>query len=58
MKIDQSAFIRDLIIDEGLTYCNAKIIVIKPDSSIDMTIFNNYEAADLNIYQRLIGKEI
>lgn len=29
MKIDQSAFIRDLVIEEGLTDCNAPVIPMK-----------------------------
>ena len=30
MKLDQSAFIRDLVIEEGPTDCNAKVIPVKP----------------------------
>lgn len=34
MKIDQSAFTRDLVIEEGLTDCNANVIPMKASSSI------------------------
>lgn len=56
MKIDQSAFIRDLVIEEGLTECNANVISMKAGSAIEMTEPEDYEEADLRTYQRLIGK--
>lgn len=37
MKISQSAFIRDLVIEEGLTECNANVIPMKAGSAIEMT---------------------
>ena len=56
MKIDQSAFIRDLVIEERLTYCNANVIPMKAGSSSEMTCPEDYEKADLRTYQRIIGK--
>ena len=56
MKIDQSAFIRDLIIEKGLTNCNATVILMKAGSVIDMPDADNYKETELLEYQRLIGK--
>ena len=56
MKINQLAFIRDLVIEEGLTDCNANVIPMKAGSSIEMSDPEDYEEADLCTYQRLIGK--
>lgn len=56
MKIDQSAFIQDLVIEKGLTECNANVIPMKADSAIEMSEPKDYEEADLSTYQRLIGK--
>lgn len=56
MKIDQSAFIRDLVIEEGLTECNANVIPMKAGSAIEMIEPDNYEETELRKYQRLIGK--
>ncbi len=56
MKIDQSAFIRDLVIEEGLTDCNANVIAMKAGSAIEMTDPEDYEETELQEYQRLIGK--
>ncbi len=58
MKIDQSAFIRDLVIEEELTECNANVIPMKAGSTIEMLKPENYEEADLRMYQRLIDKLI
>ena len=51
MKIDQSVFIHDLMIDERLTKYNANIILIQAGFSINMIALDNYEKADLRIYQ-------
>ena len=56
MKIDQSAFIRDLVIEEGLTECNANVIPMKAGSAIEMLDPDDYDETDLHGYQRLIGK--
>ncbi len=56
MKIDQSIFIQELVIKEGLTNCNANVIPMKAGSSIKMVDPEDYEEADLRTYQRLIGK--
>lgn len=56
MKIDQSAFIRDLIIEEELIECNANFIPMKTGSSIEMPEPDDYNKIDIYTYQRLIGK--
>ena len=56
MKIDQSAFIRDLVIEEGLTDCNAPVMLMKAGSAIEMLDSDDYEETELLEYQRLIGK--
>ena len=58
LKIDQSAFIRDLVIKEGLTDCNANVIPMKAGSAIEMNDSDDYEETELREYQRLIGKLI
>lgn len=58
MKINQLAFIRDLIIEKILTKCNANIILMITGLSIEMLEPNNYKKTNLNIYQQLIGKLI
>lgn len=50
MKIDQSAFIRDLVIEEGLTDCNAPVIPMKAGSSIEMLDPDDCEETDLHEY--------
>ena len=50
MKIDQSAFIRDLVIEEGLTECIANIIPMKVGSVIGMIDPDNYNETDLHGY--------
>lgn len=56
MKINQSAFVQDLVIKEGLTKCNANIIPITTGSSIDMSDLEDYKEVELQTCQRLIGK--
>lgn len=56
MKIDQSAFIRDLVIEEGLIDCNANVIPMKAGCAIYMVETDDHEEVDLQVYQRLIGK--
>lgn len=58
MKIDQSAFIRDLIIEKRLNKCNANVIPMKTGLSLKMLEPNDYDKTDLHIYQQLIGKLI
>lgn len=50
MKIDQSAFIRDLVIEEGLIDCNANVISIKARSLIKMGDSEDYKETDLQEY--------
>ncbi len=56
MRIHQSAFIRDLVLEKGLINCNANIIPIKAGLFIEMSEPEDYEEADYRIYQRLVGK--
>lgn len=58
MKISQSAFIQDLIIEEELTECNANVILMKASSVMEMTEPKDYEEANLRTYQRFISKLI
>lgn len=55
-KIDQSAFIRDLVIEEKLIKCNANVIPIKARSAIKMTDSNDYNETNLQKYLYLIVK--
>ena len=56
IKIHQSAFISDLVIEKGLINCNANVIPIKAGLSIKMSDPENYEEANLHTYQRLVEK--
>lgn len=47
IKIDLSAFIRDLIIKEGLTEWNTNVIPIKARSAIEIFKLNNYKKTKL-----------
>lgn len=51
MKIDQSAFIRDLVIKEGFKNCNANVILIKAGSAIKMFEPDNYNKTNIYTYQ-------
>ena len=55
MKIDQSAFIRNLVIKEDLTNCNTSIILIKAGLSIKMLDLDDNKETDFHEYQYLIG---
>lgn len=50
MKTNQSAFIRDLVIEESFIECNANIIPIKADFTINIAKSKNYEELDLQGY--------
>lgn len=54
IKIHQSVFVRDLVIEEKLTNCNANIIIIKVELSIEIIDPEDYKKADLYKYQRLV----
>lgn len=56
MKISQSAFIQDFVIEKRLIEYNTNMILMKTDSTIEMTKLKNYKKANLYIYQWLIGK--
>lgn len=56
IRVNQSAYIRDLLEEENLTNCNAPTIPMKADSGIEMNEPDDYDEADLGEYQQLIGK--
>lgn len=56
MKIHQSAFIQDLVIEKRLTNCNANVIPMKAGSSIEILDLEDYEKANFHTYQKLVGK--
>lgn len=56
INIDQSAFIRDLVIKERLTESKWNGILMKVGSAIDMSKVRDDEETDLQIYECLIGK--
>lgn len=58
MKIDQSTFIKNLVINEGLEKSNANIISMKASSVIEMLDFGDYDITNFQKYQFLIGKLI
>lgn len=51
MKIDQSAFIKNLVIQKRLIKCNTNVIAIKASSDIEMFKLDNYKETNLQIYQ-------
>lgn len=55
-KIDQSAFIRDLVIEKGFIDCNATLISMKASLAIDIPDADDYDITKLHKYQWLIGK--
>ena len=56
MKIDQLAFIRNLVEDEGMRDCNSVSTLIKAGNFIEMQGKDDCKEVDLKVYQRLIGK--
>lgn len=58
MKIKQSAFVWDLIIEQGFTNCHINVIAMKANSFIKMRNRNDYKKAELQICQKLVGKLI
>lgn len=51
MKIDQSAFIKDLVIKESLTDYNANVIPIKIGFAIKISKSDNYDKTNIYTYQ-------
>lgn len=51
IKIDQTVFIRDLIIEEELIDWNVNIIPMKASSAIKMSKSDDYDKTDIYIYQ-------
>lgn len=58
MKIDQSIFIKDLVIKKSLTDYNAIGILMKTSLAIDMFNTDDYKKTTFYKYQRLIGRLI
>lgn len=56
LKIDQSSFICDLIIEENLINCNSNVIPMKARSAIEMIKHDDYEDTKIKPYQYLISK--
>lgn len=56
IKIDQSVFIKDLVIEKRLTNYNTNVISMKVGSLIKIGDPKNYKETDLWTYQQLIGK--
>lgn len=56
LKIDQSAFIRDLLDEKNLVKCNFIKISMKTGSVIKINDMTNYEETDIKAYQQLVGK--
>lgn len=56
MKIYQSVFMQNLVIEKRLTNCNANVISIKMGLSIKMLDLKDYKEANLYTYQRPIEK--
>ena len=50
IKIDQSKFIKDLVIDERLINCNITVILIKADLVINIPNVDDYEETELHKY--------
>lgn len=50
IKINQTAFIKDLVIEEGLTNCNTNVIPMKAKSAIEMSKPNNYNKTNIHTY--------
>lgn len=58
IKIDQSVFVRDLIIKKKLIAYNVNIILIKPKSTNKMLDLKYYNWINIQEYYRLIDKLI
>lgn len=54
IKIDESAFIRYLVIEEDFTNYNATIILIKASLVIDMPDANDYEEINFKATKKVI----
>lgn len=50
IKINQSIFIRDLVIKKGFINCNVNIILMKAKLTIEMHESNNYNKINIYIY--------
>lgn len=58
LRIDQAILTKNFFINEDLTNCNANIIHIKTDFSIEMIKLDDYKEAELWSYQYFISKLI
>lgn len=58
LKVNQLAFICELLEEENSTGCNSVHILIKTGSIIKMNNVDDYYETDLKAYQRLIEKSM
>lgn len=56
IKIDELAFIHNLVKDKSMRDCNPVSTPMKADNFIKMQRKDNYKKINLKIYQWLIGK--
>ena len=50
LKIHQPVFIQDLVIEKGFINCNANVIPMKADLSVEMLDLKNYKETNLYTY--------
>lgn len=58
LKIDQKEYIQDLLEAEGMTLCHVTILFMKTGLFISMNQVDNYNSANLEVYQRFLEKLI
>lgn len=56
LKINQSSFICNLVIEENLIDCNSNIIPMKASSAIKIIKHDNYKIIEIKPYQHLMRK--
>lgn len=56
LKIDQKAYIRDLLESEGMSSCHPTVLPMKAGSSLILDQAGDHFQTDLIVYQRLVGK--
>ena len=56
LRIDQKRYIRDLLEFERMTSCHPTVLPVKAGSTLLLDQAGDYQQANLNAYQRLIGK--
>lgn len=56
MKIDQSTFIRDMVIKKRLIKYKPNVVPMKANFTIDKSKVKDYKETNLQVYQRFISK--